>query len=388
MSLTVCLTPADTIGYPQGGGHLWVYLQWALALRAAGCRVIWLEGIDLDDGGTSPVRRRRWRNRDVRQCAEILKTRLAAFGLPDSLALYSMSGGPLPRELADGALDLEAATQADLLLNLWHSLPPWVVRRFRRTAFVDTDPGTLQVWMTTGDIYLAPHDVYFTIGETVGTPAARFPDGGLRWRYTPPPVHLPEWTPAPAEPGAPYTTITHWWGGTFKFRGMTFSNEKWVSYLEHAELPSRTTAKLELAVCLGAHFEEWRERLEPMGWSLREAWDVCATPERYRAYIRGSRGEFSCVKPYCVLFANGWTSDRTICYLASGKPAVVQHTGPSRFLPEAEGLFRFRNLHEAEHALATIERDYERQCRLARALAEEHFDGTRVVQRILAQAMD
>jgi hypothetical protein len=253
---------------------------------------------------------------------------------------------------------------------------------------VDTDPGLLQVWMTTGDIRTAPHDIYFTIGETVGTPEARFPDCGLHWHYTPTPVFLPEWPLAPTAPSAPYTTVTHWWGGTFEFQGRTFSNDKSVAFLDYAGLPSRTTAKLELAVCLGAHYEEWRARLQPLGWSIREAWDVSATPEQYRRYIQRSRGEFSCVKPYCPQFVNGWTSNRTVCYLASGKPVVVQHTGPSRFLPEAEGLFRFRCMDDAVRALAAVEADYERHCRVARALAEEYFDACRVVGRVLQRAFD
>jgi len=189
-----------------------------------------------------------------------------------------------------------------------------------------------------------------------------------------------------ADPAVPFTTITHWWGGTFEFAGTTFSNEKRVAYLEYADLPSRTPARLELAVCLGQHYAEWRERLGALGWGVREAWDVSATPEQYRAYIQSSRGEFSCVKPYCVQFVNSWTSDRTICYLASGKPAVVQHTGPSR-LPDAAGLFRFRSMDEAVRALAAIEADYEHHCRLARQLAEEHFDGCRVVTRVLERAL-
>jgi len=387
MSLTVCLAPANTIGYPQGGGHLWVYLNWALALRAAGCRVIWLEGVDdaVDDG--SVARRRRWRGRDVGECVAALKAHLARFGLADALALYSINGEPLPDDLAAAGLDLDAAADADLLLNLAHALPAAVVRRFRRSAFVDTDPGLLQVWMTTGDIRVAPHDVYFTIGETVGTPEARIPDCGLRWHYTPPPVFLAEWPVVPADPASSYTTITHWWGGTFEFRGMTFSNDKGAAFLEYAGLPSRTSAKLELAVCLGEHYEEWRARLEPQGWHIREAWDVSATPDEYRGYIQRSRGEFSCVKRCYVQFANAWVSDRTICYLASGKPAVVQHTGPSR-LPDAAGLFRFRSIDEAVRALVTIEADYERHCRLARSLAEEYFDGCRVVGRVLERALD
>jgi hypothetical protein len=347
-----------------------------------------LEGIDLDAADDSAARRRRWRGGDVRECVATLKARLESHGLMDALALFSMTGEPVPADVAQGCLDLDAAAGADLLLNLWHSLPAPIVRRFGRTAFVDTDPGLLQVWMTTGDIRTAPHDIYFTIGETVGTPEARFPDCGLHWHYTPTPVFLPEWPLAPTAPSAPYTTVTHWWGGTFEFQGRTFSNDKSVAFLDYAGLPSRTTAKLELAVCLGAHYEEWRARLQPLGWSIREAWDVSATPEQYRRYIQRSRGEFSCVKPYCPQFVNGWTSNRTVCYLASGKPVVVQHTGPSRFLPEAEGLFRFRCMDDAVRALAAVEADYERHCRVARALAEEYFDACRVVGRVLQRAFD
>jgi len=324
----------------------------------------------------------------VGECVAALKAHLARFGLADALALYSIDGAPLRGDLAAAGLDLDAAADADLLLNLAPALPAAVVRRFRRSAFVDTDPGLLQVWMTTGDICVAPHDSYFTIGETVGTPAARFPDCGLRWHYTPPPVFLPEWPLTEPDCGAPYTTVTHWWGGSFEFRGTTFSNEKGAAFLEYVGLPSRTPAKLELAVSLGERSEEWRARLEPQGWNIRDAWDVSATPEEYRGYIQRSRGEFSCVKPCYVQFATAWVSDRTICYLASGRPAVVQYTGPSRFLPDAAGVFRFRSMDEAVRALAAAEADYARHCRLARALVEEYFDGCRVVARVLARALD
>ena len=113
-----------------------------------------------------------------------------------------------------------------------------------------------------------------------------------------------------------------------------------------------------------------------------------STPEQYRAYIQQSRGEFSCAKPSCMTLANAWVSDRTLCYLASGKPAIVQHTGDSRVLPDAGGLFRFRNLDEAVQAFAAVESDYERHSRLARQLAEERFDARRIVARILEQALN
>ncbi len=387
MSITVCLAPANTVAYPNGGGHLWVYLHWALGLKALGCRVIWLEGIDVDERDTSPAARRRRRGGPAAACVAELKAHLAPYGLADALALYAIDGQPVPVDIAQGAMDLTAAAEADLLLNLWHSAPARVVGQFRRSAFVDTDPGLLQIWVTTGAVDLAAHDVYFTIGETVGTPAARFPDCGLRWRHTPPPVFLPEWPTIPVTRAAAYTTVAHWWGGSFEFNGITFSNEKRVSFLEYQDLPRRTPVPLELAVCLAEFHDEYRQILEPKGWRLREAWDLSATPESYRAYIQRSRGEFSCAKPAYVSLDTAWVSDRTLCYLASGKPAVVQHTGASRLLPDAEGLFRFRTMDEAVRALAAAETEYEHHGRAARALVEEHFDARRVVARVLEQAL-
>jgi len=93
------------------------------------------------------------------------------------------------------------------------------------------------------------------------------------------------------------------------------------------------------------------------------------------------------VKPSCVKLGNAWISDRTICYLASGKPAVVQHTGRSEFLPDASGLFRFRTMEEAVNSLETVAADYDHQCKLARALADEYFDGRKILKPMLETAL-
>jgi len=140
-------------------------------------------------------------------------------------------------------------------------------------------------------------------------------------------------------------------------------------------------------VCLSPGDEEDGRLLEERGWKIRIAWTISSEPEQYRAYIQQSRGEFSIVKPSCVWLSNAWISDRTLCYLASAKPAVIQHTGPSRFLLDSEGLFRFRNVEEAGRALSAVASDYERHCRLARELAEEHFDAQKVVGRLLERAL-
>ena len=128
--------------------------------------------------------------------------------------------------------------------------------------------------------------------------------------------------------------------------------------------------------------------LESRGWRIRQSREVSATPEMYQAYIQHSRGEFSCAKPSCIRLQAGWVSDRSVCYLASGKPVVVQHTGPSAFLPNGEGMFRFSTLKEAADALDAINADYERHCRAARKLAETYFDAKNVIEKIASHALD
>ena len=159
MSLTVCLAGRNL---PVVAGHLWVHLNWALGLRALGCRVIWL---DLGSVRASP------HERDG--MAAELRRQLEPFGLAESVAFE-------PK--IESQLDLDAAAEADLLLDLGYIEDATLVQRFKRSAMIDLDPGLTQCWIGEGQITPAPHDLYFTIGETVGTPAARFPDCGFRRR--------------------------------------------------------------------------------------------------------------------------------------------------------------------------------------------------------------
>jgi hypothetical protein len=164
-------------------------------------------------------------------------------------------------------------------------------------------------------------------------------------------------------------------------------NTKRVSFLRFLELPRHTRQPLELALYLTDKDSEDRERLEQHGWRVRDSREVTGSPETYRSYLQRSRGEFSCAKLSCMEFQNAWISDRTLCYLASGKPAVVQHTGPSAYLPNGEGLFRFMTLEEAIGALEAVNADYQRHCRAAREIAEAYFDAEQVVARILNETL-
>jgi hypothetical protein len=165
-----------------------------------------------------------------------------------------------------------------------------------------------------------------------------------------------------------------------------YRNDKRSGFLPFLDLPQYTDQPLELALCLGLDEGEPTELLEK-GWRVRHSYTVASTPWDYQRYLQESRGEFSCAKPSCMRLANAWISDRTLCYLASGKPAVVQHTGPSRFLPDAAGLFRFHDRDEAVRCLNAAAADYDHQGRLARALVEENFDARRVAAKVLERAL-
>jgi hypothetical protein len=166
-----------------------------------------------------------------------------------------------------------------------------------------------------------------------------------------------------------------------------YDNNKRVAFLEYVQLPALTSQPLELAL----HFADGdgadRQLLERHGWRVRHSREAACAPERYQAYIQSSRGEWSCAKPFFVKLQNAWVSDRTTCYLASGKPAVVQHTGPSTYLPNGTGLFRFSTLEEAAAAFDAINADYERQCRAAREIAETYFDAEQVLTGVLNEAL-
>src|SRR5262249_32673039 len=212
---------------------------------------------------------------------------------------------------------------------------------------------------------------------------------GIAWQYTPPCVSLQSWPIASAKPVAPLTTVSHWLSGDWlrDEAGNLVSNEKRTGFLPFLDLPRATKVPLELALQLRPQDEPDRQMLLEHGWRVCDAWTVTGTPWDYQQYVRGSLGEFTCVKPSCVRLQNAWISDRTLCYLASGKPAVVEHTGPSRFLPDREGLLRFRNVPEAVQCFDEVSENYAVHCRAARSLTEEFFDARHVVEKLLERAL-
>ena len=379
MSKTVVLCAYNVANFPNGGGHLWVYMQYVFGLKRLGCDVYWLECFR--------------RTKDPRRDAAAIDSffaRLASLGMADHVILRAI-GHDAPDEVETLGLSAEAADRvidrADLLLNFHYAIEPELLARFRRTALVDIDPGLFQFWMSRGQLVVPRHDHYFTTGETVGEPWALFPDCGLPWVHIQPAVCVEQWDRANGCGAEAMTTVSAWSSSDWivdRSAGIRFDNSKREAFMPYRDLPRLTRQPLELALFLVTEADHEDGRcLAEHGWRVRPSHDVAGSPQAYRDYIRRSRGEFSCAKPSCMWFQNAWVSDRTLCYLASGRPVVVQDTGPSRILPNGEGMFRFSTPEQAAAALDAMNADYARHCRAARELAESVFDSRAIAARIL-----
>lgn len=373
--MRIVVSPHNVVNYPLGGGHFWVYLQYADGLRRIGSDVWWLE--EFHRSGDLAEEEAR---------VETLRERLRPFGLEERILLYSED-----QQFVNCTLSYaqQIFRDADLLLNFHQGMDPRMLERFRRTALVDIDPGLLQYWISSGLLPVARHDLYFTTGETVGKATAKFPDCGVQWIQIRPPISLELWPRVPPPINAPFTTVSNWWGHEWvSDDDGVHDNNKRTAFLKFADLPQLTRVPLELALLLD--FDDHsdvqdREFLQARGWRVRHSHDVAGTPRAYQSYIRESRGEFSCAKWSCMRFQNAWISDRTLCYLATGRPAVVQDTGPSAIFSGERGVLRFSTLAGAAAALDEVQARYDVHSSAARELAEL-FDARRVAETIVRQA--
>jgi len=375
---TVCLL-AQTLGYPEGGGHFWCYYNWALGFASAGFRVVWLETVS--DKLRAPEA--------LRRAFLGLRRRLATVETHFHVALTAEDGGCVDGLPELGAISLrETAARADFLLNFRYGFPAEGVRQFRRSVLIDIDPGLLNHWVGRGYFGLAPHDVYTTIGGNITPSNPHVADIGVRWERLRPAVHLPSWPVLPTAPGSAFTAISHWdaaeWVNIDEQN--FYDNSKRAAFEPFLKLPASTKARLELALCFGRDDATETDRLRSLGWSVVHSHDVTSTPPDYRRFIQASAGEFGVAKPAYVRMNSGWISDRTVCYLASGRPCVVQDTGPVD-VPDGEGLLRFTSANEAAAALDRVAENPGAHATAARGLAEEFFSAEKLARRVAELAI-
>jgi len=305
---------------------------------------------------------------------------------PRRAALLDAASGESHAGLdSDAVARFAADANAMISLAAHYRREPWpLLADVRPRILVEQDPGYTHLWADEGDQreIFGVHDVHFTVGLNVGTPRSAVPTCGITWRPLCPPVVLDWWTPARPLVRDRFTTVGAWRDyGYLEFDGKVLG-PKVDEFERFMDLPRRAGEELELALAIDDDDPD-RERLAAHGWLVEDP-AVVDTPERYRAYVEGSVGEFSCAKGGYVGTHSGWFSDRSACYLAAGRPVVLQATGFEDVLPTGEGAFAVDDVDEAAAGLREVRADYERHSRAARELAREFFDG----ERLLAQMLD
>lgn len=366
---------------PRQGGHTWQFLQYLLGFRRLGWEVLFLDQLEpamcVDASGQPcPLEQ----SVNLRYLLEVMN----GFGLHDAYALI-YNGGEQCIGLTQSQV-LERVRNSAFLLNFMGYLSQEeILSQAPRRVFLDTDPGFGQMWCDLGlaDIFHG-HDDYVTIGENIGQPDCTIPTCGLPWITHRQPVLLAEW---PVQSGGEAFTSIGSWRGPYApviYAGKSYGLRVH-EFRQFATLPRLHNQPFQVALDIHAAEQKDISLLESNGWALVDPTVVTRGPWVYRDYIQSSRAEFMVAKGMYVQSNSGWFSERSMCYLASGKPVLAQETGLQGLYPLGEGLLTFRTLEEARAGVEEIVGNYARHARAARALAEAYFDSAKVLQGLLAK---
>jgi hypothetical protein len=372
-------------GYPVGG-VAWDYLQYALGLEALGFEVHYLE----DSGLPTYDPDRREYGEDCSAGVAFLEATLPAFSPALASRWHFRNAGGRTYGLAAGEI-ADVVAGADLFLNTsGGTLLRDEYMQSRRKVLIDTDPGrnhfrNWPAWDASpgwlGANSWRAHDHFFTYAECIGRPGCALPSLGISWQPTRPPVVSERWAPEP--PGDRWTTVMTWAPPNYEkleHDGVAYGTKE-LEFGRIERLPRLVpAAQFEVAVGgSGAPTARWKE----LGWSVQDSHAASRTAEAYRGYVQRSRGEFSVAKNAYVATRSGWFSCRSVCYLAAGRPVVLQDTGFSEVVPTGEGLLAFSDLDGAARAIEAVERDYAGHQQAAREVARRHFTAERVLGDLL-----
>src|SRR5215218_427826 len=364
---------------PGYGGHAWALLNYVLGLRQLGHDVLFLDRLTPEmatDAAGAPSAAARER------CVAWLADTMAGLGLEDSYALLLDDGSETVG--LSRATVLTHVRDSDLLLNVMGFVDDdEVLAASRQRVFVDIDPGFGQMWRELGlhDPF-AGHDAFVTVGENVGQPDCKVPTCGLDWIVTPQPIALGHW-PVAAR-GTRVTSVGSWRGpyDPVEYGGQRYGLRAH-ELRKLARLPAMVDAELALALDIDPADSADSELLRANGWRLADPSVVAVDPWAYRDYIQGSLAELMVAKSMYVDTRSGWFSDRSVCYLASGRPVVAQDTGFSDRLPTGEGLIAYSDVDGAAAGIDAVSSDWDRHSRVAREIAEERFEAGKVLGRLL-----
>ncbi|MEA3208235.1 MAG: hypothetical protein QOE70_1292 [Chthoniobacter sp.] len=366
---------------PGHGGHTWVFLQYLLGFKRLGYDVLFLDWLDasmcFDEKGQPCAVED---SINLRYFTRVMKE----FGLEGAYALNFNQGermiGMSRRTV------LARARSAGFLLNVMGFFSDYeILAAFPKRVFLDIDPGFGQMWQQLGlATVFGGHDAYVTIGENIGQADCTVPTCALSWITTPQPIVLEKWPVHEGPAGDWITSIASWRGpfGPIDYRGKIYGLRVH-EFRKFAALPKFSGAQFRLALDIHSAETNDLSLLAANDWELIDPRDAAGDPQRYQQYIRRSKAEFMVAKNLYVETKGGWFSDRSICYLATGKPVLAQDTGFTRRYPVGEGLLAFSTLDEALGGIAEISSNYAQHARAARQIAEEYFDSDRVLRRLL-----
>ncbi len=368
--------------YPLGGVS-WDYLQYVVGLTRLGHDVYYLEDTGLwpynpNEGGVS---------KGCTFNVEYLTNVMEQFGLEDKWAYR------FPWESQWFGLDKakrEAVIEsADLLINISCSLErPWDYRTIRRLVYVDTDPVFTQLKLAKGQEdfrkLVDAHDVHFSYGERLSEAGLHT---GHRWHPIRKPIVISEWRPSIRHRDV-FTTVMNWTSYkdiTYNGKSYGQKNVEFNRFLDLPGLVSPTVLEMAVNPAGKTRHTPWG-LLVHKGWRLVNPAEVCPDLESYRDYIKSSKAEWTVAKNGYVLAQAGWFSGRTACYLAAGRPVVVQDTGFSPVIPTGQGVLSFRTIEEAADGIREIEGHYIQHANAARIIAEEYFDSSKVLSRLIEES--
>jgi hypothetical protein len=365
---------------PWQGGATWAVLQYLLGFRRLGHEVLFVEPMARSSLRPAGISLEQSDN------AAYFRSVMSDFGLAEHTALLLAD---THETIGINYEDLIArAASADVLVNVSGMLTdPAITNRIPTRIYLDLDPAFVQLWHAVQkiDMRFGGHTHFVTVGQNLGRDGCTVPTCGRAWIPVAQPIVLEHWPVAQQITIDAMTTIGNWRGyGSIEHDGIHYG-QKAHSFRELIDLPKLTAERFIPAISIHPGETKDLAALNENGWHLLDPAKVAATPHAYRQFIQGSKAEIGIAKSGYVASRCGWFSDRSVCYLASGRPVIAQETGFSRWLPTGAGLFSFSTRGEALAAIDAMNADYAHHSSAARRLAEQYFDSDRVLARLLRE---
>ncbi len=370
-------------------GVIWQHIHYIVGLQRLGHAVYYIE-----DSARLPYNPETFEvNNEFDYAARLLNRLSREFGFKNRWAFCAryLPGNPTAGLPLKGIRQLYR--DADAILNICGA------QEFNddllvsdRIFYIESDPGVEQIKIDKGvnatTNYLQRHRALFTFGENVGTKSFPVPTHGFKWLPTRQPVVTDLWETQRAPPrAAVFTSVANW--STSGLKDITWRGDKYLwsksrEFLRFISAPKKSGETFELAT----NIEDANTRAKFLrnGWRLHSPLQLSVDYWLYRDYIRHSKGEFTVAKDQYIRLNTGWFSDRSACYLAAGRPVIIQETGFTKIYGGKAGLLSFRSLSEIVDAVKVINADYAKHSRAARALAREFFEAEIVLKSILDRA--